>query len=375
MGWLGLGVLIASVSFLCYKHPPFFWRFEALFRRAGASRRIITTSESQASTPAKGIEEKSERLRVEEPTTLTVECKQDDRQSPSEAGYEGSESAQSTPKTNPIAAIPTLNIPILKLENDTDTSKQKENAPSISFGNAPSSSTPFSPPTPVSVAPVPAASSANGKPNQSTLMAPPPLPAKPRNQPLSNARSLSSMPPPPRPLSSTPLRPPPSAASTLRTPPSRGLSSSTLSPMGLTSKPAKPSRQVMLEPGHSPLDWAALTANPSHNLRGANLPSHLIRVPPSLLKQYTGRKGRDAWTSYMGKVYNITPYLPFHPGGNGELLRGAGKDSEKLFKEIHPWVNWDGMLGECLVGILVGEHDAAAFDADGGGGGGLDDMD
>lgn len=74
----------------------------------------------------------------------------------------------------------------------------------------------------------------------------------------------------------------------------------------------------------------------------------------------------------MGKVYNITPYLPFHPGGKGELLRGAGKDSEKLFKEIHPWVNWDGMLGECLVGILVGENDGAAFD---GGGGGLEEMD
>ena len=56
-------------------------------------------------------------------------------------------------------------------------------------------------------------------------------------------------------------------------------------------------------------------------------------------------------------MYNITPFLPFHPGGEGELKRGAGKDSGKLFLEYHPWVNWDGMLGECLVGILVGEDD------------------
>lgn len=92
-------------------------------------------------------------------------------------------------------------------------------------------------------------------------------------------------------------------------------------------------------------------------MRGANLPPTLLRVTPSMLKAQNGRKGRDAWTSYQNKVYNITPFVPFHPGGEGELLRGAGKGSDKLFLEYHPWVNWDGMLGECLVGILVSEED------------------
>lgn len=87
-----------------------------------------------------------------------------------------------------------------------------------------------------------------------------------------------------------------------------------------------------------------------------------------MLKAHTGRKGSDAWTVYQGKVYNITPYAPFHPGGRGELLRGAGKDSAKLFTEVHPWVNWDAILGECCVGILVGENEGAADN-------GLDDMD
>lgn len=38
-------------------------------------------------------------------------------------------------------------------------------------------------------------------------------------------------------------------------------------------------------------------------------------------------------------------------------MRGAGREreAERLFLEVHPWVNWDGILGECLVGILVGE--------------------
>ncbi|ODM14473.1 hypothetical protein SI65_10095 [Aspergillus cristatus] len=108
-------------------------------------------------------------------------------------------------------------------------------------------------------------------------------------------------------------------------------------------------RRAVLEPGFSPLDWAAVASNPKSNLPGENMPPRLIRVPPSLLEIQNGRKGRDAWTSYQGKVYNNQPYVPFHPGGKGGLLRGAGKDSAKLFLEAHPWVNWDAILGECLV--------------------------
>lgn len=127
---------------------------------------------------------------------------------------------------------------------------------------------------------------------------------------------------------------------------------------------------MILEPGHSPLDWAALTHNPSSRLRGKDAPGeNFLRITPIQLKMQNGRKGKDAWTVYQGKVYNITPYVPFHPGGAGEILRGAGKDSVKLFMEVHPWVNWDGMLNECLVGILVGEDETHEEN------GSLDEMD
>lgn len=126
-------------------------------------------------------------------------------------------------------------------------------------------------------------------------------------------------------------------------------------PSGPPSK--KSSRAIILAPGYSPLDWAALTNSPSSNLRGNDAPANgrLLRVSPAQLRRQTGRKGKDAWTSYQGRVYNVTPYLPFHPGGKGELMKGVGRDSGELFMEVHPWVNWEGMLGECLVGILVGE--------------------
>jgi cytochrome b involved in lipid metabolism len=58
-----------------------------------------------------------------------------------------------------------------------------------------------------------------------------------------------------------------------------------------------------------------------------------------------------------GKVYNITPYLPYHPGGEPELLRSAGRDGTKLFAEVHSWVNYENMLQACLVGIYVEENE------------------
>lgn len=37
---------------------------------------------------------------------------------------------------------------------------------------------------------------------------------------------------------------------------------------------------------------------------------------------------------FAGKVYNITPYFKFHPGGKDDLLRAAGKDCTILFDEV-----------------------------------------
>lgn len=50
-----------------------------------------------------------------------------------------------------------------------------------------------------------------------------------------------------------------------------------------------------------------------------------------MLKQHNKRD--DAWAAFNGKVYNITPYLSFHPGGEKELMRVAGRDGTKLFGE------------------------------------------
>lgn len=220
------------------------------------------------------------------------------------------------------------------------------------------------PPPPV---PAPAPAPATSMPSTFSTTATPTK--RSSSPPRLKPPTFGARPPTLRPNTDT-LRTPLSAAASLRVPPTKALPNASMAPSALMPPPQKKSRQVTLEPGHSPLDWAALTANPNNRLRGKDAPSHLLRITPSQLKLQNGRKGTDAWTVFQGKVYNITPYVPFHPGGKGEILRGAGRDSAKLFMEVHPWVNWDGMLGECCVGILVGEDEAH-----GGRGNALDEMD
>ncbi|KAF8257543.1 hypothetical protein EI94DRAFT_1757766, partial [Lactarius quietus] len=82
---------------------------------------------------------------------------------------------------------------------------------------------------------------------------------------------------------------------------------------------SKKREKVILAPGHSPLDWAALKTSGA-DLRGGA--TSLARIPPSVLRMHNKRD--DAWAAFSGKVYNITPYLAFHPGGEKELMRVAG---------------------------------------------------
>ncbi len=36
-------------------------------------------------------------------------------------------------------------------------------------------------------------------------------------------------------------------------------------------------------------------------------------------------KADDCWTIVHGRVYNVTKYLDFHPGGSKFLMKNAGK--------------------------------------------------
>ncbi|KAF9533919.1 cytochrome b5-like heme/steroid binding domain-containing protein [Crepidotus variabilis] len=159
-------------------------------------------------------------------------------------------------------------------------------------------------------------------------------------------------------LTDSQLMPPPPPPSLAIRQPGVPASSSLAVPTRTEKAPtkSKKGKKVELAPGYGPLDWAALKSS-GVDLRGVDT---LLRIPPSVLKQH--RKRDDAWSAFNGKVYNITPYLQYHPGGEKELMRVAGRDGTKLFAETHAWVNAEFMLDSCMVGFLIPEP--AARDSD-----------
>lgn len=60
------------------------------------------------------------------------------------------------------------------------------------------------------------------------------------------------------------------------------------------------------------------------------------------------------------QVYNITPYLKFHPGGEKILRSVYGKDGTASFEKYHRWVNAPALIGRLAVGRLAQPAEGAA---------------
>lgn len=125
--------------------------------------------------------------------------------------------------------------------------------------------------------------------------------------------------------------------------------------LGLPAQNRIPRKKVSLAPGHSPLDWAALnTRTPHFKLRGVKAgtpPAMLVRVTRDELKCHSKRD--DCWISLNGRVFNVTSYIDYHPGGVDEIMKSAGRDGTALFNKYHSWVNPERLLENCWVGILI----------------------
>eukprot|EP01017_Pseudomicrothorax_dubius_P025263 TRINITY_DN2709_c0_g2_i1.p1 TRINITY_DN2709_c0_g2~~TRINITY_DN2709_c0_g2_i1.p1 ORF type:complete len:291 (-),score=66.59 TRINITY_DN2709_c0_g2_i1:101-973(-) len=60
----------------------------------------------------------------------------------------------------------------------------------------------------------------------------------------------------------------------------------------------------------------------------------------------------DAWIVINGKIYDVTKYLNYHPGGKPKLMLGVGRDGTALFHQYHPWVNAHFILEKYQVGYV-----------------------
>ncbi|XP_078011378.1 cytochrome b5 reductase 4 isoform X2 [Phascolarctos cinereus] len=106
--------------------------------------------------------------------------------------------------------------------------------------------------------------------------------------------------------------------------------------------------KVPLKQGRSLMDWIRLTKS-GKDLTG--LKGRLIEVTEEELIKHN--KKDDCWVCIRGLVYNVSPYMEYHPGGEDELMRAAGSDGTDLFDQVHRWVNYESMLKECLVGRMA----------------------
>lgn len=142
--------------------------------------------------------------------------------------------------------------------------------------------------------------------------------------------------------------------------------------------------KVRLKPGHSALDWHALASGKGKSqglvvgidrllsedmekLQQLNHPHTLIQlqrdVPPYLIRPLLNidrellQKHKtldDCWCVIKGRVYCLTYYFDFHPGGVDILFKTcAGKDGTEMFNKYHRWVSFDKLLETCLVGVFV----------------------
>lgn len=61
----------------------------------------------------------------------------------------------------------------------------------------------------------------------------------------------------------------------------------------------------------------------------------------------------DCWTIVNGSVYNITSYVPVHPGGVAEIVKACGVDSTDLFNSIMQHERQaDSELASLKIGVL-----------------------
>lgn len=104
-------------------------------------------------------------------------------------------------------------------------------------------------------------------------------------------------------------------------------------------------RKVPFEKGYSQMDWIRLS-----NQRPARPSSILNELTMEEVMKHNTEE--DGWTVIDGKVFDISDYLKYHPGGSAILKSALGRDCTILFRKYHAWVNYEMLLEKYVVGYL-----------------------
>jgi delta8-fatty-acid desaturase len=82
-------------------------------------------------------------------------------------------------------------------------------------------------------------------------------------------------------------------------------------------------------------------------------PDDVIRSGEFTWEQVSRHRSRDScWIVLNGSVYDITEWLPRHPGGDIVILNSAGIDATDIFNAYHPPIIYEKMLPRYHIGTL-----------------------
>jgi cytochrome b involved in lipid metabolism len=112
----------------------------------------------------------------------------------------------------------------------------------------------------------------------------------------------------------------------------------------------KQQNSAIIKKGFGLHDWMVLLRSAKDI---AQRKGHPLRSDITMAEVQTHNKVYDAWIILSNKVYNITPYLPYHPGGESIMQSVLGKDATILFHKYHTWVNIDNLIGPLYLGTLM----------------------
>ena len=143
------------------------------------------------------------------------------------------------------------------------------------------------------------------------------------------------------------------------------MNDTTMPPPQQGGDPKHPRRRAksgsIVRPGFGLHDWMTLLRRATNlSQRGG---SPLRRdIPPSEVRLHD--KAYDGWVTLRGKVYNVSPYLAYHPGGDEIMHSVLGKDGTVLFDKYHRWVNIENLIGPLLLGTLRVEKGGVSIPED-----------
>src|SRR4051812_43939975 len=91
-----------------------------------------------------------------------------------------------------------------------------------------------------------------------------------------------------------------------------------------------------------------------------SIPNTSPTIAMSKLATHTGhRKGSRMWIGVHGGVYDVTDFLPMHPGGTLIVAASAGLDATKTFDDLAHTSNPEvsSLISKYFIGHLAGKPD------------------